>query len=46
MLDNVGRAGGFPLALEGIEEMGIEVRSLGVEAMGRLGTDIIWEVVF
>ena len=45
MLDNVGHVGGFPPALDGNDEMGIEGWVLGAEDLGRLGTYITWEVV-
>ena len=45
MPDNVGHARGFPPSLEGNDEMGIEGWALGVEDLGGLGTNIIWEVV-
>ena len=45
MKDNIGHAGGFPLALEGNDETGIEYQVPGAEDLGGLGTDIIWEAV-
>ena len=45
MPDNVGHDGGFPPALEGNDNMGIEGWVLGVEHLGILGTDITWELV-
>ena len=45
MTDNVGHAGGFPLALEGNDGMGIKGWSPGVKDLGGLGTCITWEVV-
>ena len=45
MTNNVGHIGGFPPALEGIDEIGIECGAPGAEDPTGLGTDIIWEVV-
>ena len=45
MTGNVGRAGGFPPALEGVDEIGIECYSPGAEDPGGFGIGIIWEVV-
>ena len=38
--DNVGRAGGCPMTLEGTDKIGIEGWAPGVEDLGRFGTDI------
>ena len=40
VLDNVGHVGGFPLALEGTDEIGIEGWAPGAEDLGVFGTDI------
>ena len=45
MPDNIGCVEVYPLALEGNDETGIEGWVPGVEDLGGLGTDIIWEVV-
>ena len=45
MPDNIGRVGGYPPALEGTDETGIEGWAPGAKDLGGLGTDIIWEVV-
>ena len=45
MPDNVGHGGGCPPALEGNDDMGIEGWVPGVEDLGRLRTDITWELV-
>ena len=45
MPDNVGHVGGFPMALEGNDETGIEGWAPGAEDLGGFGTDVIWEVV-
>ena len=45
MLDNVGHARGFPPALEGTDEMGIEGWAPGAEHLGGFGIDITWEVI-
>ena len=46
MPDNVGHARGFPPALEGINETGIEGWAPGAEDLGGFGIDITWEVVW
>ena len=43
--DNVGRVGGCPPALEGVDKTGIEYWISGAEDLGRLGIDITWEVI-
>ena len=45
MPENIVHDGGFPPALEGDNDTGIEGWVPGVEDLGRLGTDITWEVV-
>ena len=45
MPNNVGHVRGFPPALEGNDETGIEGWTPGVEDLGGLGTNITWEVV-
>ena len=45
MTRNVGHAGSCPMALEGVDETGIECCSPGAEESGGFGKDIIWEVV-
>ena len=40
MPNNIGHAGGFPLALKGIDETRIEGWAPGAKDLGGLGTDI------
>ena len=40
MPDNIGHAEGYPLEIEGTDEMGIEGWAPGAEDLGGLGKDI------